>query len=61
MRRHFQTLRTALQHKFPLPNRHRTDINSAGQRKEADMGRTYPLNLLVVGAAFAFIASMLFI
>ncbi|KQQ36782.1 hypothetical protein ASG19_10355 [Rhizobium sp. Leaf306] len=51
----------ALQHSFPLPICHETDINSVSQRKEADMGRTYPLNVLVVGIAFVFVASMLFI
>ena len=51
----------ALQHRKALPMRHKTDIHSNGQRKEADMGRAYSLNVLVVGAAFVFVASMLFI
>jgi hypothetical protein len=45
---------------LPL-HRHKTDILSNGQRKEAHMGLTNSINVLIVGAAFVFVATMLFI
>ena len=41
--------------------RHKSDIISNGQRKEAHMGLTNSINVLIVGAAFVFVATMLFI
>ncbi len=46
---------------YSLSKRHKSDILSPGQRKEADMGLTHSLNVLIVGAAFVFIGAMLFI
>lgn len=44
-----------------LFKRVKRDIHSLSQHKEADMGRAYSLNVLAVGVAFVFVASMLFI